>query len=110
MDFTPKANKTVSSMDTFIGSSSSVAETPFVNVREYKQNVENLENEIFTLKVLLWQLDHKTRDFLRSNNVNEDLINTLIEQEKMISKLNNELAQKNETDDDINDDGNNGTK
>lgn len=96
-------------MDTFIGSSSSVAETPFVNVREYKQNVENLENEIFTLKVLLWQLDHKTRDFLRSNNVNEDLINTLIEQEKMISKLNNELAQKNETDDDINDDGNNGS-
>ncbi|OHT06554.1 hypothetical protein TRFO_25367 [Tritrichomonas foetus] len=70
-----------------------VENTPFIYVRDYQKNVENLENENFTLKLLLSNLFTEMRDFSRSKNLEEDLMNTIIEQEKKIANLSAEIGK-----------------
>ena len=77
---------------TFIDSSNLSFESSPMTVKDYKQNVENLVYENFTLKSLLWQLNRKLTNILQSNNIESDLGQMLIEQEKKIAELENELV------------------
>ena len=72
---------------------------------DYKKNVEDLENENFNLKYLLNNFYSEFRNFIESSNIQQDLMDTIIKQEKTISvlageitKINNNLPPFNKTD------------
>ena len=73
-------------------------DTPYINAIEYRKNVEYLENENFTLKLLLMRVENKLESFLLSNNVQNDTINLIMEQERIISNLKSEIGQKTDFD------------
>ena len=77
---------------TFIDSSNLSIESSPMTVKDYKQNVENLVYENFTLKSLIWQLNRKVTDILQASNIEESLGRMLIEQEKKIAELESELV------------------
>lgn len=67
--------------------------SPYINVRDYQVNFQKLTNDNFTLKLVLYGLYKDLRIFLKSNKIQDDVIDTLIEQENMIAKLTAEIGQ-----------------
>jgi regulator of replication initiation timing len=69
-----------------IGSPSSQISSPYVGVRDYQQNVENLKNENFTLKYLIWQLRRNFCELLASHNIAEDVRDKMLQQETDLAR------------------------
>ena len=75
---------------TEITTSIDVGNSPFVTVRDYQSKIDSLSNENFNLKLLLYNIQKEYRIFLKSKKINDDVINTLSNQQKTIAQLTSE--------------------
>lgn len=62
--------------------------SPFIMTREYQNHVDDLESENFTLRMLLSAQEEKLGNLLLSQNIPDQIRNSIVQQEK-------ELAEKN---------------
>jgi hypothetical protein len=93
MTATPRFNRTPRSPGTVIASPSSGVGTPCLCARDYHINVQHLENENFTLKLLLWQLQKRLGGLYRSHSVSEDTVEHLLKQDLEIAGLRSEISE-----------------
>lgn len=95
MNTTPRKNDR-DFQDSEMISTSDIENSPFITVRDYQTHVSKLSNENFTLKLLLFELQKEFRMFLKSRNVQDDIIDLVTNQKKYISTLTAEIGQNSE--------------
>lgn len=73
-----------------------VENSPFITVRDYQTKLTKLSNDNFTLKLLLFGLQKEFRMFLKSKNIQEDIIDLITNQQKSISTLTAEIGENSD--------------
>lgn len=81
---------------TEITTSIDVGNSPFVSVRDFQSKINSLTDENFNLKLLLYNIQKEYRTFLKSKKINDDIINTLSNQQKTIAQLTSENSGLND--------------
>lgn len=81
---------------TEITTSIDVGNSPFVTVKDYQKKISNLSNENLNLKLQLYEIQKEFRTFLKSMKINDDIINTLSNQQKIIAQLTSETEDNYE--------------
>lgn len=81
----------------FLNSPAGRIDSPFVNAIEYQAHVTDLENENFTLKLMLLGIEKRFRTLFKSHNISEELAKQMLDQENTIAKTSAEIGKNTDS-------------